>query len=326
MHEDKKIMKKILFSAPIPVEAVEEYKADFDLTIPEKSLAYDEVVKIIADYDAYMTLANKGDKNLLDAAKKLKVIANFGVGYDNIDWKYATEKKIAVVNTPTQVTDSTAEHTVALIVDTMRGIARFDREVRKGIWDAPLFPDRNLAISGSVLGVVGFGRIGKLVCKKAQGLGMNVIYYDMFRAKPEVEKEFNVVYKELDEVVKEADCITLHVPYVPENHHLFNAERISKMKKSAYLVNCSRGPVVDEHALAEALKNNVIKGAGLDVFENEPHPIPELLTLENVVLTPHAASGTMKARVGMLKEAVSGMTGVLNGEIPYNVVNPEVLK
>ncbi|MBR6901962.1 MAG: D-glycerate dehydrogenase [Synergistaceae bacterium] len=319
-------MKKILFSAPIPVEAVKEYKKDFELTVPEKSLTYDEAVKIIADYDAYMTLANKGDKNLLDKAVKLKVIANFGVGYDNIDWKYATEKGIAVVNTPTQVSDATAEHTVALIVDTMRGVARFDREVRKGIWDAPLFPDRNTAISGSVLGIVGFGRIGKLVCKKAQGLGMSVIYYDMFRAKPEVEKEFGVVYKELDDVVKEADCITLHVPYVPENHHLFNAERIAKMKKTAYLVNCSRGPIVDEHALADALKNNVIKGAGLDVFESEPHPIPELLTLENVVLTPHAASGTMKARIGMLKEAVSGMAAVLNGEVPYNVVNPEVLK
>ena len=319
-------MKKILFSAPIPVEAVKEYKKDFELTVPEKSLTYDEAVKIIADYDAYMTLANKGDKNLLDKAVKLKVIANFGVGYDNIDWKYATEKGIAVVNTPRQVSDATAEHTVALIVDTMRGVARFDREVRKGIWDAPLFPDRNTAISGSVLGIVGFGRIGKLVCKKAQGLGMSVIYYDMFRAKPEVEKEFGVVYKELDDVVKESDCITLHVPYVPENHHLFNAERIAKMKKTAYLVNCSRGPIVDEHALADALKNNVIKGAGLDVFESEPHPIPELLTLENVVLTPHAASGTMKARIGMLKEAVSGMAAVLNGEVPYNVVNPEVLK
>jgi len=319
-------MKKILFSAPIPVEAVEEYKKDFELTVPEKSLTYDEVVKIIADYDAYMTLVNKGDKNLLDKAAKLKVIANFGVGYDNIDWKYATEKGIAVVNTPTQVSDATAEHTVALIVDTMRGVARFDREVRKGIWDAPLFPDRNTAISGSVLGIVGFGRIGKLVCKKAQGLGMSVIYYDMFRAKPEIEKEFGVVYKELDDVVREADCITLHVPYVPENHHLFNAERIAKMKKTAYLVNCSRGPIVDEHALAAALKNNAIKGAGLDVFESEPHPIPELLTLENVVLTPHAASGTMKARIGMLKEAVSGMAAVLNGEVPYNVVNPEVLK
>ena len=164
-------MKKILFSAPIPVEAVEEYKKDFELTVPEKKLTYEEVMKIIADYDAYMTLAAKGDKNLLDAAKNLKAIANFGVGYDNIDWKYATEKGIAVVNTPTQVTDATAEHTVALIVDTMRGIARFDREVRKGIWDAPLFPDRNLAISGSVLGVVGFGRIGKLVTKKSSRLG-----------------------------------------------------------------------------------------------------------------------------------------------------------
>ena len=319
-------MKKILFSSSVPVGVLDEYKANFELAIPEKPLSYDEVIKVVADYDAYMVIQNKGDKNLLDAAKNLKAIANFGVGYDNIDWKYATEKGIAVVNTPTQVTDATAEHTVALIVDTMRGIARFDREVRKGIWDAPVFPDRNQAITGSVLGIVGFGRIGKLVCRKAQGLGMTVIYYDMFRAKPEVEKEFGVVYKELDDVVKEADCITLHVPYIPENHHLFNAERIAKMKKTAYLVNCSRGPIVDEHALADALKNNVIKGAGLDVFESEPHPIPELLTLENIVLTPHAASGTMKARIGMIKEAVSGLVGVLNGEVPYNVVNPEVLK
>lgn len=319
-------MQRILFSYPIPKEEIKEYEKEFELVVPEKALTYEETLKMIPGFDAYMILGNKGDKALLDAADNLKVISNFGVGYDNIDWKYATEKKIAVVNTPTQVTDATAEHTVALIIDTMRGISRYDREVRKGIWDSPLFSDKNTAVTDSILGIIGFGRIGKSVCKKAQGLGMKVIYYDKFRASEEIEKQYGVTYMELDEVVKRADCITLHVPYIPENHHLFDADRLKSMKPSAYLVNCSRGPIVDEHALADALRNHVIKGAGIDVYENEPHPIPELLDLDNVVLTPHAASCTMKARIGMLKEAVNGMAVVLRGGIPYNVVNPEVLK
>ena len=153
-----------------------------------------------------------------------------------------------------------------------------------------------------------------------------MIYYDKFRASQEVEKEYDVTYMEFDEVVKNSDCITLHMPYIPENHHIINQEVFQKMKDSAYLVNAARGAVVDEIALAEALANKVMKGAGLDVYEDEPNVSPELLKLDNVTLTPHIASCTLKARMGMCEEALKGITDVLNGEKPYNVVNPEVLK
>ncbi|MEA4933295.1 MAG: NAD(P)-dependent oxidoreductase [Lawsonibacter sp.] len=319
-------MKKILFSYPVPAECVAEYRNQYELTIPESPLSYEEALKMVPTYDAYFILSNKGDKAILDAGKNLKAIANFGVGYDNIDWKYATEKGIAVINTPTQVTDATAEHTIALMAAVMRGISRYDREVRSGIWNAPMFSARNSEITGRTLGILGFGRIGKLVCRKAQGLGMNVIYYDMFRAKPEVEKDFGVTYMEFDQVLHTADCVSLHMPYIPENHHLFNLETIKKMKADAYLINCARGPIVDEADLVTALKNGVIKGAGLDVYEFEPNVPSELKELDNVVLTPHVASLTMKARLGMAKEALSGIVSVLEGGRPYNIVNPQVLK
>lgn len=319
-------MKRILFSRPVPEECVSQYRGKYELAVPNAPLSYEETLKRVPDYDAYFILSNKGDKAILDAGKKLMVVANFGVGYDNIDWKYATEKGIAVVNTPTQVTDATAEHTVALMLSVMRGITRYDREVRSDVWNSPMFSDRNCEITGRTLGIVGFGRIGRQVCKKARGLGMEVVYYDKFRAEPDVEREYGATYMEFEEVLKTADCVTLHMPYLPENRHLFNADTFKKMKKDAYLINCARGPIVNEADLAAALKGGEIKGAGLDVFEFEPDVFPELKKLDNIVLTPHAASSTMKARTGMVREALSGIVGVLEGEKPYNVVNPQVLK
>ncbi len=194
------------------------------------------------------------------------------------------------------------------------------------MWNSPNFSDIDCEVYGRTLGIMGFGRIGKMVCKKAQGLGMKVIYFDKYRASQEVEKEYNVTYMSFDDVVKNSDCITLHMPYIPENHHIFNAEVFRAMKDSAYLINAARGPIVDEKALAKALKDGTIKGAGLDVFEDEPNVEPELLELDNVTLTPHIASCTLKARMGMCREALGGIIGVLEGKKPYNVVNPEVLK
>ena len=322
-------MKKILISEWVPQECLAPYEGKYEFTCPtreKRAFSYDEVYEMIEAYDAYLILDNDGDKKMIDRAKNLKVIANFGVGYNNIDWKYATQVGLPVVNTPTTVTEATAEHAVALIISTMRGIARYDREVRKGIWNSPNFTDIDCEVYGRTLGIMGFGRIGRMVCRKAQGLGMQVVYYDKFRASEEIEKEYNVTYMEFDEVVKNSDCITLHMPYIPENHHIINAETFRAMKDSAYLVNAARGAVVDEKALAEALRNKTIKGAGLDVYEDEPNVSPELLVLDNVTLTPHIASCTLKARMGMCREALAGITGVLEGGKPYNVVNPEVLK
>ncbi len=319
--------QKILSAYPAPEEGFAPFRDEFDFTVPEKPLTHDELMEIVGEYDGLYEIVIKIDKPFIDAcaAGKCKVIGNNGVGYDNVDVAYATEKGIAIVNTPKQVTEATAEHAAILIFATMRNLARFDKEMRAHIWDSPYFPDKPVQVEGSTLGIIGFGRIGKRVCKKAQGMGMNVIYYDAFRASEEVEKEFGVTYMSFDEVVEKADCITIHVPYTPENHHLFNADTFRKMKKESFLVNCARGPVVDEAALVEALKSGEIKGAGLDVYEHEPHPMEELLALDNVTLTPHCASGTWKTRINMMTEAISGITGVLKGEKPYNVVNKEVL-
>ena len=315
---------KILVTTNVPAELLEKYK-EFEITIPEKRLVYDEVSEIAGEYDAIMGFGLRVNEALLEKGKNLKAVANFGVGYDNIDVKAATARGIAVVNTPTQVTDATAEYTIALIVATMRNIAKFDREVRQDIWRPPFMMNGMASVNGSTLGIVGFGRIGKAVCRKAQGLGMNVIYYDPYRSSDEVEKEYGVTYVEFEELVRTADCVTLHLPYTPENHHLFGEETFKRMKPDAFFVNCARGPIVDEAALAAALRDNVIRGAGLDVYEHEPKVSEELKVLDNVTLTPHAASATKKARIGMLHEAMDGLTGVLKGIDVPNVVNRKEL-
>ncbi|HBR02757.1 MAG TPA: 3-phosphoglycerate dehydrogenase [Ruminiclostridium sp.] len=318
--------QRIIVSKKVPHECLAPYEADFDFTLPEDGdrLSYEYILERIAEFDGFFAIDAKVDKRVLDAAKKLKAVANFGVGYDRIDWKYATELGIPVLNTPTTVTEATAEFTIALIMAVMRGIPRYNNQVRQNIWDAPLFSDVNTMVGVSTLGIIGLGRIGKSVCRKAQGLGMKVVYYDKFRASEEIEKEYNVVYKPFDEILAQSDCIAVHVPYLPENNHMFNAETFAKMKPSAYFVNTARGKLMDEAALCRALKNGVIKGAALDVFEQEPKVYEELLSLDNVVLTPHVASLTMHSRMAMCDEALSGLTSVLKGRIPRNVVNPTV--
>ncbi len=319
--------QKILVSKSVPQECLAPYEDEFEFTLPtgDAPFSYDYILERLPEFDGYFDIDTIADKPVFDAAKKLKAIANFGVGYDKIDWKYATELGVPVLNTPTQVTEATAELTVALIMAVMRGVARYDKEVRQKIWLSPLFSDVNTMISGSTLGIIGFGRIGKSVCRKANGLGMEVIYYDKFRAAEEVEKEYGAVYRSFDDVLALSDCISLHAPYFPENHHMFNAETFAQMKPAAYFVNVARGKLVDEPALCEALKNGVIKGAGLDVFEQEPVVYEGLLALDNVVLTPHVASLTMRSRIAMCNEALEGLTAVLKGKIPPNVVNPAVL-
>lgn len=315
---------KILLTTTVPAELVEKY-AGFEITVPDHRMSYEEVSEVAAQYDAILGFGLKTDAALLDRGENLKAVANFGVGYDNIDVAAATARGIAVVNTPTKVTDATAEHTAALIFATMRNIAKFDREVRQGIWNAPFMMDGMASVNGSVLGIVGFGRIGKAVCRKAQGMGMQVIYYDPFRSSAETEAEYQVTYCGFEELLQTADCVTLHLPYTKDNHHLFGKEAFEMMKQDAFFVNCARGPIVDEEALAQALRDGVIRGAGIDVFEHEPKVSDALKELDNVTLTPHAASATKKARIGMLLEAMDGLTGVLEGTDPSNVVNEKEL-
>lgn len=321
-------MFKVLSSFPVPEEALAPYRDEIEFVLPEKRLNTEEVLPLLKDgYDGFSDLAIRIDRKFLDAAAEagVRVIANNMAGVDNVDVACATEKGIAVVNAPSAVTEATAEHACALIVAAMRNLACYDREIRRGVWNAPVFTTRATQVEGSTLGIVGLGRIGKRVAAKMQGMGMKVIYYDLYRLSEELERQLNVTYVPFDELLATADCVTVQMPYTKDNRHMFNAETFKKMKKDAYFVNVARGAIVDEEALAEALKNGVIKGAGLDVFEHEPHPIPALLELENVTLTPHCASGTYRSRIGIARQALDGLLAVLKGEKPFNLVNKEVL-
>ena len=244
---------RILISRPVPEEMLVKYREEFEVVLPDHALSHDELRESIAGFDALFAIGAKVDRDIIDAGTALKAVANFGVGYDNIDWKYCTEKKIAVVNTPTKVTEATAEHTVALIMNTIRYVSKYDRDIRDGKWHFRTIADCDSQVSGSTLGILGFGRIGKFVAKKCRGLGMNVIYYDVYRASKEVEEEYGVTFMTFDEVLANADCISLHMPYFPENHHIFNIDTFRKMKHSAFFVNCARGPLVKEDDLYEAL-------------------------------------------------------------------------
>jgi len=324
-------MYKLLITRTIPEECVAPLRSEFEIIMPDEAKAAfsdAEVLELVADADAMLTIATRGTKEIMDAGKKLKAIGNLGVGYDNIDWKYATEKGIAVINTPTTVTEATAELAVSLMLAIARWIPQYDARLRRdGTWSFHTFFDSEATrIYGLKLGILGFGRIGKAFARKAKGLGMTLCYYDPFRATPEVEAEYGIEYMSFEDVLKVSDVITLHLPYMPETHHLMSTEQFKLMKPTAYFVNASRGPVVDEAALIEALKNGVIKGAGLDVFEYEPKISPELLTLPNVVMTPHVGTYSRAVRVDMGHEVLTGIKAVINGEKPYNCINKQVLK
>lgn len=322
-------MKRILITDWMPKQAIEPYAEMYEIIIPQEtggSFSYAEVSEMIGSCHALLVLECDADRTLIEKGKQLHVIASYGVGYNSIDVACANEKGIPVLNTPKTPILSTAEHTIALMTATMRGIAQYDRELRRGIWNSPAFSDAHDEFYGKTLGVLGFGRIGKTVCRLARGLGMHVIYYDKFRASEAMEKEYEVCFESFESVLQNSDVVSLHMPYVPENHHVINAGTLRLMRNGAYLINASRGCLIDEDALAEALAAGVIKGAGLDVFENEPLIAPALLKLKNVTLTPHAASCTMRARLGMCEEALSGITSVLEGGQPENVVNPQVFE
>ena len=261
-------------------------------------------------------------KELIEAGTKLKAIGTVSVGFNNIDVETATKRGIAVINSPKEVTEPTAELTFALIMAAARSIARYDRDLRATRhWKTSMLLERDMMLHGKTLGVLGFGRIGKSVVQKALAFGMNIIYYDKFRASSEDEQAFKATYMSAEEVLAQADVVTLHMPYTPENHHLINAESLALMKPSAYLVNAARGSLIDEKALVDALRNGVIRGAGLDVHEDEPNISEAVAALENVVLTPHVGTNIAEVRMRMLAETLRGIKAVLAGEKPYNQVN-----
>lgn len=298
--------------------------SDYDGLIPKKIL-----VEKVKGIDALLCLlADVIDKEVMEAAgPRLKVIANYAVGYNNIDVEEATKRGIMVTNTPGVLTETTADLTWALMMAVARRIVEGDKFVRAGKfrgWEPMLLLGTDLY--GATLGVIGFGRIGQAVARRAIGFKMKVLYYSRSRVSEEIEKELNATYVDLNTLLKESDFITLHLPLTKQTHHLIGEDQFKLMKKEAYLINTARGPIVDEKALVKALKENWIRGAALDVFENEPQVEPELLELENVVLAPHIGSASHATRTKMSIMAAENIVKALKGEIPPNLVNTEILK
>ena len=269
-------------------------------------------------------LTDKIDGEVFDAAPNAKIFANYAVGFDNVDLRAAESRSVAVTNTPGVLTDSVAEHAVALIFAVTKRIAEADRFTRAGKYEgwAPMLL-LGSDLKGKTLGILGGGRIGSRVLEiMGKGVGMKCIYYDIKRSE-ELEKVTGAEFRaSFEEVLREADVVSIHVPLLDSTRHLMNTERFSMMKKSAYLINTSRGSVIDEAALVAAVQSGTIRGAALDVYENEPALANGLNVLDNVVLTPHTASATDETRSAMSGIAAQNIIAFLKGETPPNVVKP----
>jgi len=285
----------------------------------------DELLDGVKWCDALLCLlTDKIDEQVITANPNLKVIANYAVGYDNIDLKVATASNIPVTNTPDILTDAVAEHTFALLMSIGRRIPESDKYTREGKykgWAPMLFLGAEL--KGKTLGIIGLGRIGIGVAQRAKAMGMNIAYYDI-KSDDAFEKTYEARFGDIDDILKESDFISIHVPLLPATKHMIGQKQFAIMKKTAYIINTSRGPVVDEKALVDALKNDEIAGAALDVFEYEPELSAGLVELDNVVLTPHTASATHETRSAMSMVAANNIIDVLRGEVPRNLVNKDV--
>ncbi|MGI5967234.1 hypothetical protein DWV16_11070 [Anaerotruncus sp. AF02-27] len=324
-------MKKILLTHRIPDECVSPLQKEFEIVMPADKAAFStrELEEQIVDASALVVVNCDARRPLLEkAGPAFQAAGTISVGYDSIDWAYCTEQGYAVVNTPTSLTHATSEIAIGLMLSAMRNITRLDRELRKTLtWTTDsFFPKGTVSPNGKTLGVIGFGRIGKCVAQKMKTFGMNIQYFDVVRASAQIEAEYEAKFVSLEDLLKTSDVVTLHCPYSNQFHHMMNEKTFALMKPDAYFINAARGKLVDEQALIAALKSHVIAGAGIDVYENEPYPIPELAQLENLVMTPHIGSMAYEVRVQMGLECLNGIAGVLRGGIPYNVVNREVLQ
>jgi lactate dehydrogenase-like 2-hydroxyacid dehydrogenase len=322
-------MALIYVTRHIPESGLELMRAEghtVDVSTKDGVLTKAELLEALRakPYDAVVSLLTDTiDAEVFDAVPTAKIFANYAVGYNNINIAHAHERGVTITNTPGVLTNSVAEFAIALMLSITKRIPESERFLRAGKytgWGPELL--LGIDIEGKTLGIVGAGRIGYEVAKRAHlGFGMKIAYYDVKRLEP-LEKDFGATfYESVDDVLKIADVVSIHVPLLPSTTHLINKERLSLMKKDAYLINTSRGPVIDEVALVEALQNNVIRGAALDVFENEPALAPHLAELENVVITPHTASATDGARGEMSLTVARNVLAQLKGEVPPNVVS-----
>ncbi len=312
---------------PEPAIALLRSRAEVDAHAEDAAMPRPDLLRRLAGKQGLVCVISEIiDQPLLDACPDLRVVSNVAVGYNNVDVAACTRRGVVVTNTPDVLTDTTADFAWALLMATARRLVEADRYVREGRfqqWEYMLLLGGD--INGKTLGVVGFGRIGRAMARRAVGFGMRVLYQDAVAAEPVAERELHATRTDLAHLLRESDFVTLHTPLSPDTRHLINAESLRSMKKTAYLINAARGPVVDEAALVQALKEGWIAGAGLDVFEEEPRVHPGLIGLPNVVLAPHIASGSQETRLKMATLAVDNCLAVLEGRTPPTPVNPEVL-
>lgn len=308
---------KILVTYDIPREPFKNLPTDWEITFPEgEKLTKEEIIRMLPEYDILLAIFSRPiDKEIIDAGKKLKLISNYGVGYNNIDIRYARKKGITVCNTPESVCDPTAELCMALLLGIARRIGEFDRRIRterEGMWG--VMKNLGYGLRGKTLGIIGMGHIGQNVACKAAAFGMNILYYNRKTEVPGYKKT------DLDSLLKESDFISIHTPLTEATHHLIGERELGLMKKTAFLINTARGAVIDEEVLSRFLEKRQIAGAALDVFEREPHITELLYSLDNVILVPHIGTATYDGRIAMAQEALDNIRNYLNGK-PTNVVN-----
>jgi glyoxylate reductase len=285
------------------------------------------ILRELAEADGvFSLLTDRLDAEVMAAAPRLKVISNFAVGFDNVDIPAATKRGIVVTHTPDVLTETVADFTVCLMLAAARRLVEADRYTRDGkwkTWEPLLLAGQD--IHHATLGLIGLGRIGAAVARRAQGFGMRVVYYDVVR-REDLERSLSITHRSLDDVLRDSDVISVHVPLSEQTRHLIGRAQFALMKNTAVFVNTSRGPVVDQAALTQALASRRIFAAGIDVFEQEPvSPDDPLLKLDNVIVVPHIASASIPTRIRMATLAAENLVAVLQGKRPPNPVNPEVL-
>ena len=324
-------MARVLVSQQIPQEGLDLLRSDGALQLeihptPGAIWTPEELRARVPGHEYLLCLlTDQIDAALLEAgvrgSPRLRMVANMAVGYNNIDVEAARRLGVLVTNTPGVLTEATADLAFALLLAVARRIPEADRFTRAGRytgWQPMLLLGAELP--GKTLGIIGMGRIGRAVARRAQGFGLSILYTSRQPLPPEAEHALNARFAPLEEVLQQADFLSLHVPYTPQTHHLLNAETLGLMKPSAYLINTARGAIVDEAALVTALQTGRLLGAALDVFEDEPHIHPALLQMEQVVLAPHIGSATRETRARMATTAASNILADLRGETPQNLV------
>lgn len=323
-------MAKIFVSRKLPGDSLNGFNdSGHEISVSEfdRPLSATEFMDRAKGADAVLSfLTDKINGDVVDAiGPQLKIVSNYAVGFNNINVKELTDRGIAVTNTPSdEVNESVAEHAWALMLALSRRIVEADESTKRGSykgWEPGIFLGRNLA--GKTLGIVGLGRIGTMAAARARGWNMRILYNKRSRDE-EAEKEYGLEFADLDVLLSESDYVSLHVPLTDETRNMMNKDTLYKMKKGAILVNTARGPVVHEQDLVDVLRDGHLGGAGLDVYENEPNINPELIAMENVILTPHIASATWEARNKMGQQAVGAILAALTGTKPENIVNEDV--